>query len=860
MNRVIATTLVASTLYVSVLVASAAAQTQQHYVRVTLVTGQELTITVAVPDGTPVDQLQIPGLPAPVSSIVDLGPADATPTATATATATPTPTPTATPTATATPTPTATPRTRRQRGGQGSHTHSQGSHTGSGAGGDSSANEESLTGTVQTPTPTPTPTPTASPDAQAPTSGLPDPTAVTPGSAKVGVPNFFIQQFTIPPFLLPIYQAAGSEYGVKWEVLAAINQVETDYGRNLNVSSAGALGWMQFMPSSWAMYGVDANGDGVKDPYNPVDAIFAAARYLKAAGAQTDLKGAIYAYNHAGWYVDEVLARAQVLAGLPTSLVSSLTGLTEGIFPVGAKATYADELTKRDLSRGGAGATVADAAAGRQGISIFARAGAPVVAVNDARVTKIGHSARLGSYVRIEDAYGNTYTYGELAKISRTYATPKPAPLTPAQRRSAAQARRQLTDAPAPPTQPATDTAAPAPTATPGAAPAASSTPAPLTAPTPMPTPVSPLDPNSSLTPPAAAIDPSAPALAAPTATPAPSTVAGPIPGAARPDRTPAAKLRLFAFPGRRNASAHGGAEQLSGAQASDPVVVSGNMVLHRLAVGSRIPAGTLLGRVGAASSPTHPYLRFEIRPAGSGAPRIDPKPILDGWKLLQSTAIYRAQGDLALAGVGTGAPSAGQILLMDKPTLETRVLEDRHITIYPCGRQDIRSGQIDRRVLATLEFLVANGFDPTVSALECGHSEMTVSGNVSEHSTGDAVDISAVNGTPIAGHQGPGSIADQVIRSLLTLQGTMKPHQIISLMTYPGADNTLAMADHADHIHIGFRPLAGSGTAPSDQPGSALGPSQWAKLIDKLSSIDNPTVPTTPSQYALKTSSGKTP
>src|SRR4029453_2554377 len=96
-----------------------------------------------------------------------------------------------------------------------------------------------------------------------------------------GVPNLSTRKFRVPPFLLSIYQAAGIEYGVRWEVLAAINEIETDYGRNLNVSSAGALGWMQFMPSTWQMYGTDANKDGRKDPYTPVDAIFAAARDLK---------------------------------------------------------------------------------------------------------------------------------------------------------------------------------------------------------------------------------------------------------------------------------------------------------------------------------------------------------------------------------------------------------------------------------------------------------------------------------------------------------------------------------------------------------------------------------------------------
>jgi D-alanyl-D-alanine dipeptidase len=111
--------------------------------------------------------------------------------------------------------------------------------------------------------------------------------------------------------------------------------------------------------------------------------------------------------------------------------------------------------------------------------------------------------------------------------------------------------------------------------------------------------------------------------------------------------------------------------------------------------------------------------------------------------------------------------------------------------------------------VLATLAFLAESGLEPTVTSLHCGHSLLTTSGNASEHSTGSAVDIAKVNGIPILGHQGDGSIADVAIRRLLMLQGTMKPHQIISLMTYPGADNTLAMGDHADHIHVGFEVAA---------------------------------------------------
>jgi membrane-bound lytic murein transglycosylase B len=117
----------------------------------------------------------------------------------------------------------------------------------------------------------------------------------------------------VPPQLIPIYQRASAKYGLGPQgpaVLAGINAVETGFGTNLGPSSAGAIGWMQFLPSSWAEYGVDANGDGVKDPSNPEDAIFAAAGYLSTAGMPADTYGAIFAYNHADWYVEEVLANA----------------------------------------------------------------------------------------------------------------------------------------------------------------------------------------------------------------------------------------------------------------------------------------------------------------------------------------------------------------------------------------------------------------------------------------------------------------------------------------------------------------------------------------------------------------------
>jgi cell wall-associated NlpC family hydrolase len=120
-----------------------------------------------------------------------------------------------------------------------------------------------------------------------------------------------------PAFLIPIYKAAAHRYHVPWRILAAINFIESDYGRNMGTSSAGAVGWMQFMPSTWAEYGVDVDHRGAPNPYNPHDAIYAAARYLQANGARHDLRSAIFGYNHATWYVNEVMATAAVIGDNP---------------------------------------------------------------------------------------------------------------------------------------------------------------------------------------------------------------------------------------------------------------------------------------------------------------------------------------------------------------------------------------------------------------------------------------------------------------------------------------------------------------------------------------------------------------
>lgn len=321
-------------------------------------------------------------------------------------------------------------------------------------------------------------------------------------------------RFPGPSFLLPIYQAASAEYDIPWQVLASINEIETNYGRNQGPSSAGAVGWMQFMPSTWQAYGVDANGDGVRNPADPVDAIFAAARYLDASGGQDRLDRAVFAYNHAGWYVDKVLRRAVEFGRISPDLLAALT------------------------------------------------------------------------------------------------------------------------------------------------------------------------------------------------------------------------------HQGREN-----------------------------------------------------------------------------------QQAIRRATGDRGYLDPDAEAEDIGRVMLLPDAALRRQVLADERISIYPCGRGDIAEGVTDRRIVEMLAILAAKKLHPTVSSLRCGHGYLTASGNVSDHSHGGAVDIAAINGVPIVGNQGRGSVTDKAIRQMLRLQGGMRPSQIISLMTYAGAPNTVAMGDHHDHIHVGFRALRGIQEDAADAP-----------------------------------------
>jgi hypothetical protein len=137
------------------------------------------------------------------------------------------------------------------------------------------------------------------------------------------------------------------------------------------------------------------------------------------------------------------------------------------------------------------------------------------------------------------------------------------------------------------------------------------------------------------------------------------------------------------------------------------------------------------------------------------------------------------------------------------KPVLEQRLLADRRVAIYPAGRADVSSGGIDVRVLVLVRYLAVTFGQVTVSSLHSGHRYYARPGVVSAHVYGLAVDIAAVGGSSITGHQGLGSVTERAIESILLLPVELQPQQVISLLGLGGP--SFPLADHYDHIHVGF-------------------------------------------------------
>ncbi|HXA54416.1 MAG TPA: lytic murein transglycosylase, partial [Solirubrobacteraceae bacterium] len=738
--------------------------------------------------------------------------------------------------------------------------------------------------------------------------------------------------YRIPLFLLPVYQAAAFQYDVPWQILAAINEIETDYGTDLSVSTAGAIGWMQFMPGTWLQYGVDATDAGYADPYNPVDAIFAAARYLHAAGAAQHLRTAIYAYNHSQEYVESVLLRARLIASYPRPVIATLTGLADGRAPTpgarlapGAIAELAARAAAaRAEGSGGEGASSAatagegpspaaagggatsatagaiplapaptsaaaralhggNAAAGANGaaggdgaaaeggaanadgvanangdastngaagaarasaksatpgstpapspqaaaararaaadapakpsqlVEVLGDPGKAVVAVEDGRIEHLGRSRALGRYLVLRDIYGDVFTYAGLGSIA-----PRFRPSVPRVRAGATSG------------EPTRD---PAPTL-----PASAGHQRPLT------------------------LKVKAPA-------PAPVPAATPLESESENVPAGMGRARLFAHPGnpiaraaiRRAAPAHGGGWQ-------------------PLRVGSIVAKGTVLGQLDTPRGASAGRLRFAVRPAGDSA-TIDPQPLLQNWRQL-GVALHpkRSTGGDSLLGA-----TAATALTMSKGELERAVLADPGIQLDACARHDVAAGAVDKRVLAVLVFLSRSGLQPTVAAVRCPRRGTLAGVGVASPSTGatgglaapqsvhdgpagpagPAVDIAAINDIPLAGHQGPGTVADATIRTLLTLHGQFAPRTIESLMSYPGAPATQARAAAWNRVGIEFAPshLVVKAHAAAAGPTAAtplvlagdISEAQWSKLIGRIAALPKPSISAAPSSAAIR-------
>ena len=265
----------------------------------------------------------------------------------------------------------------------------------------------------------------------------------------------------------------------------------------------------------------------------------------------------------------------------------------------------------------------------------------------------MGRTKRLGHFIMLRDVYGNTYTYAHLKKLVAAYPVPKEKTVT------GAQVKRSELELPK--KRPEADRRPPAPAA-------------------------------------------GQPQRAGRRAgrrrrQAAPRPRAGSAAAEVR-------KERLFAQPEppgrlqrRRRAAAAQRRQRRSPASRPSSAYFTERLrpqALRRRASSSSSPArkviaGTILGRIGKTEQQHGAAPALRDPPRRPGAPRIDPKPILDGWKLLESTAIYRAAGKNPFFGPDAKNPSIGQILLMSKEALQHRVLTDPRIEIYDCGRRDIQ-------------------------------------------------------------------------------------------------------------------------------------------------------------------------
>lgn len=632
--------------------------------------------------------------------------------------------------------------------------------------------------------------------------GLPGPGGLTITAAILG-------GYDVPPAIIPAVEAAGAKYGIPPAYLLAILKIESAFCFNMGPSSAGAIGCGQFLRSSLKTYGTDPNEDGYSDPANFVDATDSMARYLKAAGFDRSVDKAIFAYNHADWYVREVkhLARFYARRELITHKIGSLM---QGVPPiVGTAASYRDE-NKPDV--------VIDAAAG-----------APVVASTDGTVDLLQRNPDGSHKLVLRDVWGNRIIYRNLRGIPEAVPNPK------IQNLSREALKRQFEDDQA-------DEKLPKPTG-----PAAPASRPPGTH-----------DTEQTDSQPATA-------AAAKAKTGARNfVVTTRVPPKQRFFANPQRKSV------RDLALAHGQAEDVLTRQEQrnyyktylTPKKVSDlpadEFELKRLAPGTTVMAGTPIGESSERG------LNFEVRPDGvkAGDKGTNTAAILKNWTALERAGIAQVTGTSPLLGGNEGELTPSQVLLMSKPQLERLVLLMPTIEIYEPGRRDISEGRICDCVLRAVAYLAAKGLRPSISSLMTGHS-VYVGGTdrVSHHATGRAADISAFNDEPVLGHQeGDETYTADAIRSLMALPPVLRPVELISLYNLGGP--SLAMGNHDDHLHIGYSERgkgssASATTASLDErrKSDKFGPHKWQIIMRSMDRSDVPPVPKQghPTKWAIR-------
>jgi hypothetical protein len=444
---------------------------------------------------------------------------------------------------------------------------------------------------------------------------------------------------------------------------------------------------------------------------------------------------------------------------------------------------------------------------------------AEVVAVQDGRIAGMGASRKLGSYLILKDVYGDVYTYAGLGSVVKTYARPKAPRTATAKPTTGATGATGATGTTGPLTVAALEAVPP----TTGTSETGGTVPA--------------EDASTGLGTVTAADE--AKVLAA---------------GAAElREVTPVRPGKLFSL-----------AAILRATPKAKRASSSTRLVLR---VGALVSQGTVLGHVLVPPGAKDGHLRFAIRPAGDPS-TIDPGTVLTNWE--QLGAALHPQGAPAETEL-LGATASG-VFLESAADLQRTVLADPGITMPGCARHEVASGKIDRRILAVLAFLSRSGLKPTVGTLACGDGAYARTGYVSSSNLGDAAAITQINGVPIAGNQGAGSITDTTVRALLTLAGEYVPHDIVSLMRYPGAPNTHARKDHSSYIEIAFLPgpshsastkkaiasaahSAGASRATAPSPlavGVSLSATQWDQLITRISTLPKPKVAAKPSKSAI--------